>query len=60
MDSTRQQTMGKRRVSVQNLRSYNMGNVIANNKGDTDNKIKYENLLRNLKKVMEKESFYYL
>jgi hypothetical protein len=35
--------------------SYNMGNVIANNKGDTDNKIKYENLLRNLKKVRRKK-----
>jgi hypothetical protein len=42
--------MGKRRVSVQNLRSYNMGVMRANNKGDTDNKIKYENLLLEISK----------
>jgi hypothetical protein len=51
--------MGKRRVSVQNLRSYNMG-LRVNNKADIDNKIKYENLLLEISKVMEKESFYYL
>jgi hypothetical protein len=59
MDSTRQQTW-ENGASLYRICAHNMGNVIANNKGDTDNKIKYENLLRNLKKVMEKESFYYL
>jgi hypothetical protein len=34
-----------------------MGNVIANNKGDTDNKIKYENLLSEISKKYGERKF---
>jgi Fic family protein/DNA-binding XRE family transcriptional regulator len=48
---------GKTARLVQNLVLLQHGYVIANNKGDTDNKIKYENLLRKSQKSTEKESF---